>query len=223
MHFNTIAIINEHIFMLRNCKVRLVVEKSTSGELTEFVETDFYLRDVPAGFSQLKFRMQCSRLPVKSCDMACFSNNGKMSMSNVRVYPWYKLQSTDLPFRVYLDLYGPPSRFHSRLPFAASCPAAATTSSCPTLHVLSSSPSTSIFPESSAANRDAVSFTSALLRALCSDCRVNSARSFLSGTWLYLSASLGGGEAGRSDFGSVVCGASDLRVLSSTADLARAL
>lgn len=121
--------------------------------------------------------------------------------------------STDLPFRVYLDLYGPPSSFHSLLPVAASCPASRTISSCPILHVRSISPSTCIPPDSPASSSSASS-SNAFDRTMWAELRVSSARSFLFAICECFGTASGTGEDGLSDFGRDVCLATELRVRS---------
>lgn len=68
---NAVLVVDENVLFLCNSKVRLVVEEP-EGELSLGCNVDEaaqYLRDVPTCLLQLELRVQCSRLPVKSCDV----------------------------------------------------------------------------------------------------------------------------------------------------------
>jgi hypothetical protein len=108
---------------------------------------------------------------------------------------------TDLPLRVYLRRYGPPSSTISFRPRAASEPTTLTISSWLIRHVRSISLSTSIFPASVMDVSISASLFISFARAAWLACRSSRVRSLGFAIWVCFREPGGGFPCARRDFG----------------------
>ena len=120
VEFNTIAVVDEDIFVLRYCEMRMVLEEPMAWVTEDSVRTrKMYERDISTSLPKLKLCMESACLPVKCCDMTLLAYHGEMPGHNKDRGVRADRTGTYLPLRVYLVRYGPPSIFHSCLPCAA--------------------------------------------------------------------------------------------------------